>query len=78
MDEGGKLPAGKRNTGLVKGHALPFVCDLLYQLKDLGIKHGEFSPRVCSRSATLSSRFDPGEDVTYISGLCLKRSRTRH
>lgn len=37
MDESRKLPAGKRNTGLVKGHALPFVCDLLRQLKDVGI-----------------------------------------
>lgn len=41
MDESRKLPAGKRNTGLVKGHALPFVCDLLRQLKDLGIKKWE-------------------------------------
>lgn len=41
MDESRKLPAGKRNTGLVKGRALPFVCDSLRQLKDLGINKWE-------------------------------------
>lgn len=41
MDESRKLPAGKRNTGLVKGRTLPSDCDLLRQFKDLGIQKWE-------------------------------------